>query len=135
MVFDWDEKYSVGSAVIDTEHKHLFELGEAAFSFADNEEKIHKIRKIIPELYTCMKKHFENEEQYMLKINYPYLEEHKQHHKSIIHSMNKFLKTVPTLSASTIEHELASSVKYWILHHIENEDKQIGDWLQNQKRE
>lgn len=134
MVFDWDDKYSVGDELIDSEHKHLFELGEEAFSFAESDKKVEKIRHIVPELYKYMKTHFENEEKYMAKIQYPNLEVHKQHHKDIIHTMNKFLKSVPTMSVNTIEHELASSVKHWILAHIEQEDKQIGEWLRAHPR-
>lgn len=132
MVFDWSDEYSVGDEHIDKEHKHLFEVGEEAFSIADGHQKSEKIKHVVQELYEYMRTHFEHEEQYMKKVGYPHLPEHEKIHQKIIDTMNDFMKDLPKMSISTIEHALAGSIKHWILEHIEHEDKRIGDWLREQ---
>ena len=133
MVFDWSDDFSVGDEYIDAEHKHLFEVGEEVFKVADNHQhKAEKIKHVVQELYEYMRTHFEHEEAYMQKVGFPGLPDHKVIHQKIIDTMNDFMKDLPKMSISTIEHALAGSIKHWILQHIEQEDKQIGDWLREQ---
>ncbi len=43
-----------------------------------------------------MKEHFDNEEQYMQEIHYPYLNEHKIMHKNIIRDMSYLIQNIKT---------------------------------------
>ncbi len=70
----WNEKYSIHDTMIDIQHQKLFELAgkveSAVYKFVKREE----LKEILTE-------HFNNEEQYMQEIHYPYLNEHKIMHK------------------------------------------------------
>ncbi|EOV5462584.1 bacteriohemerythrin [Campylobacter jejuni] len=77
----WDEKYSINDEKIDAQHQKLFELAakieNAVYKFVQRDE----LKEILTELFNYMKEHFNNEEQYMQEIHYPYLNEHKIMHK------------------------------------------------------
>lgn len=77
----WDERYNINNQKIDTQHKRLFKLAaqveNAVFKFVKRDE----LKEILIELFTYMKEHFHDEEEFMQSIQYPRLYEHKQMHK------------------------------------------------------
>jgi len=65
----------------------------------------------------------------MQSIKYTGLEEHKEKHKKIILSMNKFVKNLPKMKIVEIEKELAHFIEIWFIAHIVYEDKKISQWI------
>ncbi|PLY05849.1 MAG: hypothetical protein C0625_10960 [Arcobacter sp.] len=122
--FKWKVDYKLGSELIDTEHKKLFEIAIKALSCDGADMKSH-IKKTIVELYDYMKTHFEHEETFMEGLNYPDLEEHKVLHSNIIKQMNMFIKSLSTLKIVDFERKLIEYMDIWLINHIIYEDKKI----------
>lgn len=122
--FKWKEDYKIDDAIIDKEHKELFEIALRALNYHDKDIKKH-IKLTIGELYTYMKTHFEHEEKYMNEINYPLVYEHTILHDKIIEQMNDFIKTLPKLKIEEFERKLIEYMDIWLINHILFEDRKI----------
>lgn len=123
--FGWKDIYSVGNERIDHEHKKLFDIAQEAFNIVDESKRAYKIKEVIIALYSYLQTHFEHEEDYMESISYPHLESHKKLHEAITHSMNDFLKKLPSLNIELFEKELARLIDIALVQHIIQEDRKI----------
>ena len=84
LVFPWLSEYSVGVDSIDNQHKKLVELLN---TLADrmSEGKGNDVLKVIfDELVKYTVYHFDEEEKYFDRIDYPQADEHRKEHKELI---------------------------------------------------
>lgn len=122
----WKEEYAVGVQVIDTQHKHLFEIAEQAEELVllpEHMDKFDDIIQIIDELKDYVVFHFAEEEKIMLAIHYPKLFSHKVEHQD-------FIEKIKSMNVSTIDEnqqqEIMNILKFimdWILAHVLQKDK------------
>jgi len=124
----WKDSYSIGMDLIDTQHKHLFDIGTQAYELLKNGLKIDKydeIVLIIEDLGNYTKYHFRCEEEYMIEINYPGYENQKKEHNDFIEKIDSIqLHNIDENQQKYIE-ELLNFVFNWVLEHILKEDKLI----------
>ncbi|EOG4058435.1 bacteriohemerythrin [Campylobacter jejuni] len=122
----WNEKYSIHDTMIDIQHQKLFELAgkveSAVYKFVKREE----LKEILTELFNYMKEHFNNEEQYMQEIHYPYLNEHKIMHKNIIHDMSYLIQNIKT--TNDLKEKLYTIMSEWLLEHILYQDMKVEQY-------
>ena len=130
--FRWNSDYKVFEDMIDKEHKVLFDIALSALDYHNTDIKTH-IKLTIQELYNYMKTHFEHEELFMKKINYPEYEEHKKIHSNIVIQMNEFIKSLSTINIVEFERKLIEYIDIWLIGHILYEDRKIIAFKQNTK--
>ena len=125
----WKDIYILGDKLIDKEHRKIFALADVAFQEVNDEKRLPKLKEIVQELYNYIKTHFEHEEAYMRKIEYPHLSEHQKIHQEIIAGLNAFLKNLPNTFPHLFEKQLAITIETSIIQHIIQEDKKITEWI------
>lgn len=125
--FAWEERYSINDDAIDQEHRHLFALANQVLCFRASGERLEAVRGAMVALYEYVKTHFAHEEQYMQEVGYPGLPAHRVLHETIIHEMNEIMRESPQLD--TLVYKLKRLMKTWVVHHILEADRQIGDFL------
>ncbi|MCI7247347.1 MAG: bacteriohemerythrin [Campylobacter sp.] len=131
MMPDWDEKYCIGSAVVDDEHKRLFELAKKAYIYASKNVSKEQMKEIVTEFFNYMKEHFAHEEEYMKSIGYPALPAHAKIHKEIIHSMSDLITKIKNVNE--MKENLVTIAKSWLLEHIIQQDMKIEEWHRKNK--
>lgn len=130
--FAFTENYWTGIAMIDEEHKHLFEIISQANDAVHVElvhDKYDKIMEILSELAEYTKEHFHDEEEYMQSIHYDQLEAQKRAHSVFIDKVvNIDLDELDTIDANQQEYleELIAFLLDWLVNHILKMDKRIG---------
>lgn len=127
----WKSEYNIGDLKTDNEHKNLFSIAKKALNvkvIKDDSAEMAELKSIIKSLYEYTATHFKNEEHYMYMINYPDLPRHKKIHKSMLETLNSFVKTLNTLSISEIEEQLYNFIESYFIRHIVDEDKRIEFW-------
>ncbi|MDF2858452.1 MAG: bacteriohemerythrin [Neobacillus sp.] len=130
MAFKWKDRYSLDIAVIDEQHKKLFEIGNRAYDLAilnDSYDHFDEILSIVNELLDYTKYHFEYEEELMKKYNY----------EGLIHQHNEhafYVDKVTSLSQEKIDANQQKSVldildflSEWISSHILISDRKYVD--------
>jgi hemerythrin len=130
--FKWRSEYKLNEELLDEEHKILFDIALKALDYNNTDINSH-IKITIKELYEYMKTHFDHEEEFMERIGYPYLEEHKEFHQNIFKELHKFLKELPNLEIVDFERKLIQFIDISLICHISYEDKKIINF-QKRKR-
>ena len=126
MLPTWKPSFSVNHSILDEQHKMLFKLAAKVHGLSAHEFTKEKVRKLLLDFYTYMQTHFEEEEEYMEKIGYPRLEEHKILHQKLIDSMNDILKK--SFNYQKMREAMKEVTEKWLLVHILKEDMEYENW-------
>lgn len=123
---EWNEQFNTGVATIDTAHQRLFSIVRKMVEFSDNEKKSKWVcMEGIKFLKSYTIKHFQEEEEYLKKINYSGYTVHKR-----LHDVFRD-KTVPALEEDLVESDYSEeSMSHflgfclgWLTGHIMIEDR------------
>jgi len=127
-LFQWEDKFLVGHADIDAQHKRLFHLaGELHAAMTEGKAKA-KVGETLNSLIAYTKMHFANEERLMLAHKYPDYAAHKQKHDQltaqVVEFQNDFAagRTVMTI-------DLMQFLKSWLAEHIGKTDQKVAAFL------
>ena len=129
----WDDRYKIGIEMIDYQHKKLFDLVNRLYDLEDEKDVKEELRIILYEFSNYMQTHFKDEEEYMLSIEYPNLDEHKRLHLDIINNLAQIMSTPAKLSI--IKSKMRVIAKRALVDHIMHEDSKIKLFLFEQENE
>ena len=131
----WTPDFSVGLAMIDEQHKKCFEKAEKLFEAGKNNQAKEYIGELLDFLEGYTKKHFADEEKYMLSIQYPGYQEQKRAHEGFIAQLAK-LRSDYAASGGNILVILNANqlVVDWLTKHISTLDKKIGQYVKGQQK-
>lgn len=129
-VFEWKEEYNIGVDKIDNAHKELFALVNRIINnFMDRNFDKNKVTcmEAIKYLKSYTIKHFAEEEEYQLSINYPGYKTHKKVHDNmrnvVIPALEKEV-AIKSYSKESLEH-FAGACAGWLAAHVLIEDQAI----------
>ena len=124
-MFEMKEKYKTGIEHIDVEHEKLFEIGERAYQLLIDKydmDKYDKIVGVIEELKEYTVYHFNDEEEYMMSINYKRLFTQKIDHAF-------FIKKIEEVNLNKIDENqdeaimgILTFLNDWLINHILEKD-------------
>lgn len=128
----WTPDLSVGVDMIDNQHKVWFEKADKLFEAGKNHQAKDYVGTLLNFLDDYTKKHFSDEEKYMLSINYPGYSAQKQAHEAFIVQLSK-LKSDYAASGGNLLVVLSADqmVLNWLTQHISNMDKKIGEFVRS----
>lgn len=137
--FAFTDKYKTGIELIDNEHNRLFDIIREANELIHAEilhDKYDEIIRILNELRNYTDTHFNDEEEFMEKINYPELEAQRKAHSAFI---NK-LVNIDFAEFDEIDNnqqgyllELIDYLLNWLTNHILGSDLKIGEYVRKTK--
>ncbi|MGM0444092.1 MAG: bacteriohemerythrin [Fibrobacterota bacterium] len=78
-VFVWNERYSVGDAAVDGQHRHLFDLANSITAHRSE----HEMNRAFAALSSYAREHFADEEALMEQWQYPGLTRHRRMHEGL----------------------------------------------------
>ncbi len=91
---EWNDNYSVNIAEIDMQHREFIKLINELLKSVANGTSKEIISSIFKDLTVYAAIHFETEEDYFEKFNYPESSFHKQQHEDIANKIEKFKKEI-----------------------------------------
>lgn len=122
----WKESYKIGVEEIDSQHKHLFDLANAAeelLLLPDHMDKYDDILHMINALKDYVVYHFHAEEALLLKIHYPKFFTHQIAHQDFIAQLHSFdVQDIDTDQTKKLL-ELTTLITQWLLGHVLGEDR------------
>lgn len=126
---EWTPDLSVGVSMIDEQHKVWFQKANNLFEAGQKHQAKEFIGELLDFLDDYTKKHFRDEEQYMLRIQYPEFDAQKQAHTAFIEQLNKLKKDYSESGGNILVIINADQlVLGWLTSHITNMDKKIGQY-------
>ncbi len=125
---EWHDGLNIGIKKIDAQHKELVGMVNAVLDAFEKGETDKGIDNLLSRLREYTVYHFSDEEDFMRKIGFPKLSEHRQMHANL---KNK----VKSLQAARFHQEKVSSddikelISSWLLEHILRADYEIAQFV------
>lgn len=131
----WKDKYMVGVETIDEQHKELFKrLSEFIRIVQDKEknweERLDKVKETMSFMQEYVVFHFNDEEAYQEKINYPDMEIHKEAHRKFKEGINEYVEIFQQggFTEERIQ-EFSAKLMTWLIMHVGKMDQKIGEYV------
>lgn len=124
----WNDRYNLGVDIIDSEHKKLFRILNKLFDFGQQNDKSQWVcQEAVKYFKDHALQHFQDEEKYMLSIDYAGFALHKRIHDNFrsvtLPALEKELEQTD-YSANAIDHFLGVCAG-WLIGHTLTEDQAI----------
>ncbi len=125
----WTNNLSVGVSMIDDQHKTWFDKAEKLFEAGRNNQAKEYVGELLNFLEDYTKKHFADEERYMLSIKYPAYNEQRTAHAEFIKQLAKLRSDYAASGGNLLVILNANQlVLQWLTQHISTMDKKIGQF-------
>lgn len=125
----WHPGLSVGIDLIDEQHKEWFARADRLFEAGKKGQAKEYIGELLEFLDTYTKKHFADEEKYMLEMGYPGYDEQKKAHTAFIAQLAKLRQDYDASGGSiSVIINANKMVIDWLTKHISQMDRQIGEF-------
>ncbi len=124
----WDDSMSVGITLIDRQHRKLVELVNQLFEALRAGKGNDVLATVLGSLVDYTQQHFAEEERMMRAHDYPGVDQHQAAHRALVERVADF-QTRFNQGSATISSDLFNFLKDWLLHHIKEQDKAYGPYL------
>ncbi len=128
----WNEKYSTDIEEIDAQHKLVLKNLKLLIDALEAMEPKIKILELLKGLDFYTTRHFDVEEKYMIKFDYPKYNSHKVAHtnfKSIYKDIREHYHYKKTKSVYVLAIHLAYTMVDWLNYHLQHEDQELAEFL------
>ena len=123
----WKPEYNLGIPIIDEQHRGIVTIINSLY-FGMQHDCIKKIfRPIIAMMENYTNIHFQTEETFLEKVNFPTAAEHHKLHREL---SSKLTSIGVTSIMKNDPYEFMEFLKKWWIHHICNEDLIYRNYLQ-----
>ncbi len=127
-LLNWSRDFQLGHAVVDAEHRRLFDLiNDFHFSFMASRD-LGEVRRLLNALVRYAETHFRHEEHLMAAAGYPDLERHRDIHAGLFETIFALQEKFEA-GAVKMESEAVAFLRTWLTDHITEEDKAFGRFL------
>ncbi|MDP3359315.1 MAG: hemerythrin family protein [Lutibacter sp.] len=117
----WIDALSIGNKEIDYEHNKLLEIFNDLVELIENKKDRREFARILTKMTDYSLNHFKREEEYMRKMSYPFIGEHKNYHRDYIYKVAMY--NVDLLSMTPPDPiDIIEFLEKWWTNHILNHD-------------
>ena len=121
---DWNSSYQTGVELIDLQHHYFLDLIHRMESELCCTDDPHYIMNLLTELVKYAQFHFVSEENFMYKIGYPELKNHRQQHFTLLDQLNGKLGLFK--ESLLPAEDVIDFLKQWFVEHTLKEDMKIA---------
>jgi hemerythrin len=129
--FDFGSGHEVGVGSIDQQHRGLVERINRIHGQIAERAPIADLQEQFERLYRETERHFLHEEALFAPTQFERAERHKKEHGHLLLILKRFRQTLNPreLSTSTVDH--VAFLRAWLVNHIANEDRPLGEYLKS----
>ncbi len=120
----WDEKFSVGVAAVDHEHRELIGLVNAAYERLRLPDMEGEIMDFLGDIHAKISAHFALEEQIMRAKNYDQYAEHKADHERLLDEIRDIMDDYEDDDFFS-EDQFAQQLGSWFTGHFRTHDARL----------
>jgi len=130
--FEWDSSYSVHIEELDMQHQKLIQMINQFHESIQHSIDNNSIKSIILNMKQYALIHFDREETYMKKYEYPGIADHVAVHEKFLKKIEEVEQKIK-IENHNIAVEIVEYLKHWLNDHILIEDKQYADYYKKNK--
>jgi hemerythrin-like metal-binding protein len=121
---EWTDKFSVGIASVDHEHRQLIELIGAFQRKIEKDDCIDTKLEFLGEIYAQISAHFALEEKLMREFQYERYEDHKADHEKLLDQLRDIMDA--TEDDLEIDNDtLSTKLETWFSRHFQEKDAHL----------
>ena len=124
----WTSAISVKIEEIDLQHKKLIEVLNKLHDSMKVGKSDDVMHSTLIELAEYSMHHFDTEEMYFAKFNYPDADSHIREHKEFIAKVENFLKQYDAQKAF-ITIDLMHFIANWVVNHVKGTDQKYSEFF------
>ncbi len=124
-LIEWTDALSLRIPAIDAQHRRIIDMINAlheAHRRGDADEAV--IRRILGEMMDYVAVHFETEEAYMTRFQYPEIQTHRALHNVFIDKIHQFRGKMHEEPGPLLLGEMLEYLRQWWVGHIQGTDTQ-----------
>ena len=129
--FAWNKNFDLQIPSINEEHKEIFarmaQIENLSKNFADKKAVLAAFDNLVE--YTL--EHFQSEEAFMRKINFPEIETHKKMHADLMAKLDKYRKEYVNSVYGAFPSSVFDFFQNWLLTHILIADKRYAEFAKS----
>ncbi|MCL2791880.1 MAG: hemerythrin family protein [Spirochaetaceae bacterium] len=130
----WDDSLLLGNELVDKQHQQLFKQVSDLIVACEEGRNIAKLHDTLMFLVDYAVRHFSDEEVLQLECGYPGYESHKKMHDDFKETVGELVQRFKDSGSSAeLSRDLNKILARWLVKHIKNEDKKIGDHIRSLK--
>ena len=134
MLKDWSDDYLIGIDEIDEQHKGFFEAAHRLYKYILNCEGEEAAEETVEFLRDYADRHFQTEEAFMQKHEFPRLEEHKKLHAEFLEGLDMLTDDLKVFGPSQHLADRALEIAQdWLIDHIAEEDAQYAAYVKRRR--
>jgi hemerythrin len=123
-LIEWDEKYSVGVAAVDHEHRALIGLVNEAHDRLMRPGGEEAVMDFLGEIFARISAHFALEEKIMRARNYDHYDVHKADHERLLDEIRDIMDDYEDGEFFS-EEPFARRLKTWFAEHFRTHDARL----------
>ncbi|MFZ5570831.1 MAG: bacteriohemerythrin [Thermodesulfobacteriota bacterium] len=124
----WTKDMSVNDEELDTQHKKLFSIINKLIDIQGGRTDSGKTFDCLKELVDYTGYHFNSENKYMARHDFPMLREHIDAHVEYVKKMGVFLEDFEKGRAE-LNSDLLTYLRDWWTNHVLEEDMKYADYI------
>ncbi|MBI2241730.1 MAG: hemerythrin family protein [Magnetospirillum gryphiswaldense] len=130
VVLAWSEAYSVGSAMIDSDHRILINLVNQLHDAMETGQSRDVLCSVLNVLAEYVEHHFHREELLMERIGYPERAAHIQNHRELENKVRAVRDRWLAGERQVLDDEVLTFLKRWLSDHILRADLAYRPWIE-----
>jgi len=127
--FEWRDEYLVGIAVVDFQHRRIFDCIISILSGPTDDDRLRPEAEVI-KLLGLLHEHFTLEEDMMRTLGYPELEKHMEEHRRFNADVHDLAQR-SLRRKSGVSREAISVLHKWLTEHIMGSDRDYAAFFSN----
>ena len=132
-LIQWSPQLSLGVPLIDDQHKQLITIANVLIKAVGRDLNSRVINNVIRRLREYTVFHFSSEEALMEKVHYKQRGEHANEHRRLKEQVKEYQRSIYYKTPPRPE-EVKDFIKLWLLKHILESDRQLVDYIHEQKK-
>lgn len=128
--FNWEDRFSVGIAEIDMQHRKLVQMLNELYDAMKAGKGNEMVGKILGAMIQYTAGHFATEERCMKLHGYPDFAAHKKEHDSLTQQVLDLQEQFKTGQAA-LSVKVGSFLKSWLINHISGTDMAYSPYLRS----
>jgi hemerythrin len=125
----WNDKFSVGVAAIDNEHKRLVQMLNELYDAIQAGRGKDALGKILDGLIAYTAGHFAHEERLFAETGYPASAAHTKEHEDLKKQVLDVQAKYRAGATGVLSLEVMNFLKNWLVVHIQGSDRKYGPHL------
>ncbi|MDR3193260.1 MAG: hemerythrin family protein [Treponema sp.] len=131
-MYFWDKSFETQNALIDEQHKKLFDALNAFLKASSEKKSRDEVKKSLNFLNDYTIKHFFDEEQLQKQYGYPDYQRHHELHEGLKKTVRELQHDfILNGSSDKLIDDMEKKVGNWLAAHIKNEDVKIGAYIKS----